>query len=287
MHPHVRRTVWVAGLIGLVSASVFAVLLMLYQPAGTFQVSGSPAVPAQVDVHLDVLDVDPNEYTARLRLRIDGVERALLNADDRLAQPLRIAVTSSDGTDDITFPAGSALGRAEVAIGLSGEVSYYPFDVHTSDVVINAAIPGPDPGSLTETYLTSDVTITGGTPGWHTDATVVGQGRDETAVGLRFERSTTVLIVTFLVLGIAVVLAASALIIGFSVRFGHQPVESSILGWAAGLFFALLALRFYLPGDPPVGSAVDVFGYLWVIVGAFLGLCLMVWAWLRRPTSAA
>ena len=287
MHQQRGRTRWILAAIAVVVLGAFVLLAVNFRPTGSFEASGENPTPAQVQLEVFVLDVDPANYTARLRVQVVGVDPALLNADGRLAVPMRLAVTSSDGTDDVVFPAGSALGRAEVSIGLSGEESGYPFDVHNANVTINPAIPAVVEGDPTRAYLTAAVEVDADSPGWSMVVDVVGQGTDDVAMAVTLERESTVKVVTFLILLIGFALAISALVIGVSVRSGHQPVDSSILGWAAGLIFALLALRFYLPGEPPIGSGIDVYGYLWIIVFAFLAMGLLVWAWLRRPHASA
>lgn len=272
--------------VALLIVGGYAVSTALYQPRGGFEVVGETATDAQVGIEVDVLDVDPADYSARLRLKMTSLESSLLDVDGRLTRPVRIAVTSSDGTDDVAIPAGSALGRAEVSIGLAGEVSNYPFDVHSSDVTINAAIPAETTTRATESFLTTDLSIRAGTPGWDTTATVIGQGTDDASVSIRFTRSGSIKATTFVILAIGASLALAALIVGLATRLGYQLIDSSILGWGAGLFFALLALRFYLPGDPPIGSGIDVFGYLWIIVVTFVGLILTLWSWLRRKKPA-
>ena len=278
-----RSIVRVAVAVALIVA-VFALLTSAYNPRGSLQVEGEqPQSESSVVLDVTILDIEPAEYSARLRVRIVDVDPALLNSDGRLIEPLRVAITSGDGTDDVVFPAGSALGRAEVTIGLTGVESSYPFDRHTAQVQVNAALPGETDSALARAYLTSSVLVNGGSAGWDTTAVVQGQGSDDVLIDVLTVRSGTVKVAAFLIVAIGLMLAVSALTIGLAVEFGFQRVDSSILGWGAGLFFALLALRFYLPGDPPIGSAIDVFGYLWIIVFAFAGLSLTVWSWLQRP----
>jgi hypothetical protein len=283
VHQQRGRTRWILAAIAVVVLGAFVLLAVNFRPTGSFKASGEVATPAQVQLDVFLLDVDPESYTARLRLRVVDIDQSFLNADGRLSEPVRIAVTSSDGTDDVVFPAGSALGRAEVSIGLSGEESDYPFDVHEANVTINPAIPAVVAGEPTRAYLTAAVRVDADSPGWSMAVDIVGQGTDDVALAITVKREATVKVVTFLILFIGLTLAISALVIGVAVRTSRQPIDSSILGWAAGLIFALLALRFYLPGEPPIGSGIDVYGYLWVIVFAFLGMALLVWAWLQRP----
>jgi hypothetical protein len=54
------------------------------------------------------------------------------------------------------------------------------------------------------------------------------------------------------------------------------------LGWTASLLFALPLLRTYLPNSPPVGAAIDVYLYLWVIVAAVAASVIVVLAWVTQ-----
>ncbi|MCF8542743.1 MAG: DUF4436 domain-containing protein, partial [Candidatus Nanopelagicales bacterium] len=107
------------------------------------------------------------------------------------------------------------------------------------------------------------------------------------AMTLKFQRSVVTQVFALLLVAMAVALGALSLTVGIFVATGRQPVDSSILGWGAGLLFALLALRYYLPGDPPIGSAIDVFVYVWATLLTFLGLMLVTVEWMRRrwPTG--
>jgi hypothetical protein len=286
VHSRARRSAIGVAVVAALIAAAFALLASNYQPKGSIEVnSGQVAGEPSVALDVSVLGVNPGEYSALLRLRMTSVEPRLLNTDGRLAQPLRIAVTSGDGTDDVIFPAGSAPGRAEVSIGLTGVESSYPFDSHTASLEVSAALPGAAESSVTREYLTASLRIDGGSPGWDTSAVVTGQGSDDVFIDMVFVRSNTVKVAAFLIVGIGAMLAVSSLIVGLAIQFGRQPVDSSILGWGAGLFFALLALRFYLPGEPPIGSAIDVFGYVWVVVFAFIGLIVTTANWLTRRHS--
>ena len=63
-------------------------------------------------------------------------------------------------------------------------------------------------------------------------------------------------------------------------------MEAALLGWSAALLFALPLLRTYLPNSPPIGAAIDVFIYLWVIVAAVLACVFLLCAWIGQSRDS-
>jgi hypothetical protein len=262
----------------------YAAITLLYTSGGGLTVESAEVPAGDVRVRVEVVSVQPGTYSALLRFRVTEVSDNLLNADERIAVPLRISVTASDGTEDLVFPAGTALGRAEVTVGISGEQSSYPFDKHQAAVLIDAFIVPEDLTSGTEAPQMLNLTafVVGGMSGWDTTATVRPANSGAVSVGLEFVRSFSTMFFAILLVVMAFVIASFSISVGTATLTGRQPVDSSIVGWGAALLFALLALRFYLPGDPPIGSGIDVFAYMWATLGAFIGLSMTVTMWLRR-----
>ncbi len=276
------RTVLLALLLLVVLG--YAAIALLYTSGGGLTVASGEEPTGDVRVRVEVVSVQPGTYSSLLRFRVTEVSDDLLNADERIAVPLRISVTASDGTEDIVFPAGTALGRTEVVVGISGEQSSYPFDKHEAAVLIDAYIVPDDlaSGAQTPERLSLTAFVVGGMSGWDTTATVRPADAGAVLVGLEFVRSFSTMFFAILLVVMAFIIAAYSITVGTATFTGRQPVDSSIVGWGAALLFALLALRFYLPGDPPIGSGIDVFAYMWATLGAFIGLSMTVTMWLRR-----
>ncbi len=62
---------------------------------------------------------------------------------------------------------------------------------------------------------------------------------------------------------------------------GRRRFEPAFLSWIAGMLFATPMLRTFLPGQPPIGSWVDVLVVLWVIACLILSLVIATVAWHR------
>ena len=262
----------------------FAAVVVLYSPGGDLTVQSAPPSTGDVRMRVEVVSVMPGDYSALLRFRVTEMLPSLLNADGRIASPLRISVTASDGTEDFIFPAGTALSRAEVTVGISGEQSSYPFDRHEAAVAVDASnVPADLANSQTPPEpLAVDADVVGGVAGWDTTARVEQGPAGAALVNLQFARSFSTKFFALLLVVMAFVIAAFSLTVGTATMTGRQPVDSSIVGWGAALLFALLALRFYLPAGPPIGSGIDVFAYMWATFTAMVGLTMTVTMWLRR-----
>lgn len=267
-----RRIVLVVAAAFVVS---YAAILLLYSPGGDLYVEADRATDASVKLLVEVVSVDPGEYEADLRMRVLDVAPDLVGVDGDLINPLRLSVSGSDGTDDFILQPGEVRNQVETTVGLSGSQSGYPFDRHQGSILVSVAAAG-EPISL-------ETTVSGGVAGWDTDVLVQPDADSLGAsVMLRFERAFSTQFFAIMLLVMALAIGVLAFTVGVVLAAGHQPVDSSILGWGAGLVFALLGLRFYMPGDPPIGSGIDVFAYMWVVAAALIGLGLATSMWLRR-----
>jgi hypothetical protein len=99
---------------------------------------------------------------------------------------------------------------------------------------------------------------------------------------ITFSRAFSTQVFALLILCLVVVLSVLALIVGLLVQTNRRRAEATLMSWAAALLFALPLLRNYMPNAPPIGAAIDVYVYLWVIVMAVLALVLIVLAWIRQ-----
>ena len=129
----------------------------------------------------------------------------------------------------------------------------------------------------------------GGATGWITTMTVPGAPMEEAESTITFERAFSTRAFALLIVGMSVMLAALSLTVGVLVRLRRRVVEATLLSWAAALLFALPAMRNFMPGSPPIGVALDVYVFLWVMVAAVFGVVLAALAWIERdrPTRQA
>lgn len=259
---------------------LYVLVLAIYNPGGSVTSSTERATEPDVTIEIDVLTVDPAIYASTIRMRVVDIDEALVDENFRTRDELRVGVWSADGPEEITFPAGSAVGRIEATVGMNGDFDGYPFDSYEStfkvDVLRVAVGAEPKP-------LTVSASVTEGTSGWRVNALSRTEPAGFAHVELDIARAFSSQFFALLTVGMGLLIATFSLAVGIAVLSGRHFVDSSIVGWGAGLIFSLLALRYYMPGDPPVGVSLDLYAYIWITLTAFVGASMTVLMWLKRP----
>ena len=126
----------------------------------------------------------------------------------------------------------------------------------------------------------------GGVNGWDSSLTLPTALMDGPLASLEFSRAFSTQVFAVVLLAMVIVLAAFALFVSLLVLTRRRRMEAALLGWSAALLFALPLLRTYLPNSPPIGAAIDVFIYLWVIVAAVLACVFLLCAWIGQSRDA-
>jgi hypothetical protein len=135
------------------------------------------------------------------------------------------------------------------------------------------------PQSVAPVYVT--VGAAGGVSGWAT--TVDFQELPGSAtVTVAFDRAFSTQVFALLLLALAVMLATATLVVGFLVASQRRRAEVGLMSWTAALLFALPALRTFMPNSPPIGAAIDIYVYLWVMAGAIAAAIIMIVSWVRQ-----
>jgi hypothetical protein len=80
-------------------------------------------------------------------------------------------------------------------------------------------------------------------------------------------RSASTVAFGIVLLGLMAVTPILVLFVAISAYTGRRKVEPTLTSWIGAMLFAVIPLRAFLPGAPPVGSWIDYLVVLWVIVG--------------------
>ena len=208
----------------------------------------------------------------------------IVDGGGRLRENTRVTISSSVGTQEVKFLAGDALGRFETTVGLDGEQSNYPFDVHSGLVAIGAdTYVRASDGSLESTGdLEVGLQSSGGVSGWDTTTTLAAGMSQVQIANLSFDRAFSTQAFAMVLLALGVLLSMFALIVGILAFTNRRRAEVGLMSWTAALLFALPLLRNYFPYGPPVGASIDIYVYLWVIVAAVIAAALNVVAWMNQ-----
>lgn len=96
-----------------------------------------------------------------------------------------------------------------------------------------------------------------------------------------FKRAGGTLIFVVVVMVMMAVLAAAALSVSIRVYRKPGTIEATMASWQAALLFALVPLRNFLPGAPPIGAWIDMLVFYWVELALMVSMALFTYTWLR------
>lgn len=282
--PLSHRTWLRLGVIAAIVAVLYALVGYAYDAQGSLESSsdgGSTATPG-LSVTVEPLEVNALMSQATLRLTFKVTDPALTDGT-RLTQNLRVDLQSAAGDQEFRFPAGTVVSPQSATIALDGEIAYYPFDTHTGGIALSAdtyqkAADGT-PESVAPVY--TSVGASGGVSGW---SSVVGVQElpGSANVDLTFNRAFSTQVFALMLLALAVILAVATVVVAFLVASERRRAEIVLMSWTAALLFALPALRTFMPNSPPIGAAIDIYVYLWVMAAAIAASVIMVVSWVRQ-----
>lgn len=228
----------------------------------------------------------------RLVATIDVQSFGPVGEDSVPSEPITMVLTGTDGARIYTFESGTVAAPISVRFITEGNVEAWPFDTHTAEMgvalVTGAATDSPD-------VVKVQVCGIAHVPGWYFSSTqepgnghlVIG-GESQNVLKIVAHRSAATIAFGIVLLALMVVLPVLGITVAVTVLRGRRKVEATLTSWMAAMLFAVVPLRGFLPGSPPVGSWVDYLVVLWVVAGLVAGLVVYVIAWLRwAPPGAA
>lgn len=283
---------WIT-LVGIAVVVIVAYLLVtvFYNAEGGIRASGGVGMDTTdgivVIVEPSSIDATKGQSAVQLTFRAQG--SAIADGEGRAAQDIRISIEGGDGTTEVRYPAGVSLGESVVTLAVDGEEAAYPFDSFEGQLFIAVdSYERKSDGSITSTgAIPVGFETKGGINGWDTSIAASDGMTDFGIVTFGFNRAFSTQVFALLIIGLAVILAVFALLVGVLVFTGRRPAEVALLGWTAALIFSLPLLRSYMPNAPPFGAAIDVYAYLWTIAAAVTSAVLVILGWLiqKRPIA--
>lgn len=306
------RRFWPGVVAVLVASIVYAGVVMLYTGglrqsapecqqviAGAGDVAGavSAADADRVDTaRVDLFPAAVNAAGQRLdfQLTLDPPDSLIAPDGFTARQAISLLTFPVDGSRVLTFPAGEALGSSAQSDYAAGVVEEWPFDSYAAELTTFAFTGEGDSRVAIPTTVCLDDTV----PGWqmHTRLRTDDTDNSVTTANGVVELPTVEIIATrsastvafgIVLLGLMAVIPVLVLFVAISAYVGRRKVEATLTSWIGAMLFAVIPLRNFLPGSPPVGSWIDYLVVLWVIVGLVAGLTIYVLAWNRWGTRAA
>lgn len=272
----------VVGLFALAWLGVFATYKVTGTTVGQTE---APAEPVDgIGVLLEPRGFDPaeNEMTVRLQFLPTG---ELMNSDGSLTQDVVVSVESFSGVAEVTLARGRQPATQEITVGTEGNYATYPLDDYTASVgIIADAVMRDAGGQITDKVpIPLAIQISGSVDGWDVDVANPAPGPADYVEGsIHLDRSGNTLLFTFFLLGLMTILVLVGIALAVLTSTHRRSLGVDLLGWFATLLFALPFLRQVLPGAPPVGAAIDVYVFLWLLAFALVATVVVVVAWLRQ-----
>lgn len=287
-HPAPRSFSVRGAIIALVSLIVFAfvyvVVVREYQVEGDLTVDES--AQGDTDGFLVVakpIDLDARTGDLTIQFEFDITDADLLDEGNRLAQGIRVVVYGADGTHEVKFAKGEAIGNARIDVGVTGEVYSYPLDTYSGFIGVAAETFERGTGGVNETTGTLQpfLSVEGAISGWDITASVLPES-DEPVALLQLNRAFSTKAFAVVLVAMAITVVVLAITAALLTVTNRRRFEVALLTWNGAILFALPLLRNYLPGSPPIGAALDIYVYLWIFVFAVISLVLMLTAWAQQ-----
>lgn len=277
---------------------VYVLSMLMYSRSGQSTIAHRP--PAQkngIQAQLDVVNVDPlrHEITVRVALLPEGT---FADGNGGFKNAMQVKYYFNIGEQSIVtidIPKGELYSLNEMKFLTFGNYDTYPLDVYRPEDADDSADPmkipifelnlldsegkvvsGEDAGEI-PIWVEEEI---GSPHGW-TAKWSLNSGDSILWWDYSLKRSGGVLIFVGVVLVMMAALAIAALSV--SIRVFRKPgvIEATMASWQAALLFALIPLRNFLPGAPPIGAWIDALVFYWVILALMVSMALFTYTWLR------
>lgn len=189
----------------------------------------------------------------------------LKDASGLLTRGIEVRVDPAvSGQAALTFPAGeppAPQGIVLPATGADGYVQRYPFDSYTVRATVQANVLPAD----TSDPIATEASLFFRVPGWSDQDTMSAPGTGTAeVVSTQLVRDGSTRSIALLLLLLMIILASIAIMVTGSATRGRMKLELSVASWMTGLLFAMIPLRGFFPGSPPLGSWMDILVFFWV-----------------------
>ena len=183
---------------------------------------------------------------------------------------------------DLQYPVGKAPAQVSTTIEAHGDPGNWPFDSYSTDEIAADVFTGTAPN---REKAPARVEVAGKLDGWDATVTRVHDPADppdvQDNVRLTLHRSKGPLIFDFGIVLVLITLPVLALWVAIPMALGRTSFLPPFGTWYAGMLFAVMPLRNFLPGSPPPGSWIDQAVVLWVLIGLVAAMTVFIFAWWR------
>jgi hypothetical protein len=226
--------------------------------------------------------VSPNEQMLPAQVLLFP-SSGLLDASGLLTREVEVRVEPAVSGQVLVFSAGEAPAPQAVVLPAAGIVQEYPFDSYSVSANVRAHAIYAD----TDDAIPSRASIFFRVPGWSDQGTVSTSGADQgEVVSTDLIRDGSTRSIALLLLLLMIILAVIAILVTGSATRGRMKLELSVASWLTALLFALIPLRGFFPGAPPLGSWMDILVFFWVELILMLAVAAVAATILLRARDA-
>jgi hypothetical protein len=235
---------------------------------------GDDTVPDRLDVNARLLSVDQQQEQAVVRLNFEP-KGSVATSTGALASPLKLSLNSANASQERTFEAGKTMNPTDVTLDMyDGSITDYPFDRFTTELQVGASTASPSaPATQVVPVAVYFVGSLHGLKVEESELTSQASG-GVIPVNVTISRSPTTMAVAGFIMVLLLAIAASVLVLTFSVALWGHRLELPIVGLLGALLFGFVAFRNALPGSPPVGTLSDYLAFFWA--EGIVATCLFV-----------
>jgi hypothetical protein len=280
------------GFIGIALVFVIAYVAVILGYAETTLNAGvnhaSDPEPSGIGLDFVPTGADPSLGTISGVLYITPGDD-LTDDDGRLTKELSIDIMPTLGAGSTVFKPGQSIATMNVVLNAEGHVRNYPFDTLKTEVISAASVR--DGSSSPWIPIPISTGASGELTGWNisliTPDSITLEGetfKTEDYYGIKvleLRRAESTISIALIVLFLMVLLAAFAVFVVVAYVRDRKKFEVGLTGWMGAMLFALIPLRNFLPGAPPLGSWIDILIVFWVQIVIMASLAWYVGRWLR------
>ncbi|OBK24557.1 DUF4436 domain-containing protein [Mycobacterium asiaticum] len=232
---------------------------------------------AVVKLHIEDLRNKDNLLQVKMVLKPD--ESIVNKRTGRLTADTAVRFAMQDDLGEVPYAMGKAPEPVEITIEARGEPRNWPFDSYTTDPIRAEWLVGAAEDAH---YEPAKVEVDGAADGFDIDVQRVDGSANDVVITLK--RTRAQLLFDIGICLVLITLPALALFVAIQMVTRRRPFLPPFSTWYAGMLFAVVPLRNFLPGSPPTGSLIDQGLVIWVLLGLAAAMVIYIVAFYRDRT---
>jgi len=250
------------------------------QPAVTAAAPISAEEGLQITARASTYNTASEDLGVLLQIKAFG---GLTDSRGLLLDNINLRIVDDQNTQVIRLTKGDPISAKSISLQLDGDISSYPFDKYSGQFAIDAEKVSVNGSSQPlELSLGTKKAETG----WYTPFTVSKIATNEAKIVIssmhreRFHIMFAIMMTLLLLL-----LASISVVVGFLCITNRRASEPSLISWLGGIMIAMTLTRRLMPGDPPLGCALDVQLFSWALLFGISAIALAMVAWVRQSRA--